>query len=215
MDDKDKDTPRSLSARALTTADIAPQKYTSYFAIVHENDDYNCLFHPIFLQHHKKLKPYDVIRYVHPAGHFDVYVTVRAVVAGGVTVDFHGGRPPQGIDPYKVAEDELAAAMKIRVCPIDKDLKPVIRVEFIPRTKWRVIGLSNQEVARDIPTKLEAEIEMGRYLNDVRMRLPTPEELMAEMQLRQALDGPQSPAPEQPKAPLPPTKPSAPEQPTV
>lgn len=180
-------TTRRLRAGGLTTADHAPQKYTQYFEIVGHEVEYADLFHPSFYAHHRKLRPYDVIRLVHPDRSFDVYVTVLAVVAGGVTVDFHGGRPPKGVDPYKVAEEERAAAMRMQVVPIGADGYPVVFVQHLPKTKWRVIGLNSTEVKRDIASKEEAEVEMGRYLADIRMRLPTPEELLAELQLREAM----------------------------
>jgi hypothetical protein len=186
-------TTKRLRARGLTTADIAAQKYTNYHEIVEENVEFHELFDPSFYEHHKRVKPYDVLRLTHPAGLFDVYVTVRSVIPGGVTVDYHGGRPPKGFDPYKVAEDELGAALQIKVCPIDRDGRPVVKVEHTPKTRWRVIGLNSTEVTRDIATKLEAEIAMAHYLNDIRMRLPTPEELMAEIKLREALSKPAEP----------------------
>lgn len=180
-------TSKRLRAGGLTTADIAPQKYTEYFEIVGSDVTYEDLFHPSFYVHHKKLKPFDRIRLVHPERDFDVFVTVRAVLAGGVTVDFHGGRPPRGIDPYKVAEEELAAALKIQVVPIGADGRPVVFIQHLPKTKWRVIGLNSTEVKKDIATKEEAEVEMALYLADIRMRLPTPEETLAELQLREKL----------------------------
>lgn len=179
-------TDRYLRAGGLTPADIASQKYTHYFEEVGSDVTYSDLFHPNFYRHHRKLRPFDIIRLVHPNRDFDVFVSVRQVIAGGVTVDFFGGRPPKGVDPYKVAEEELAAAMMIQVVPIDASGKPTVFVQHLPRTKWRVIGLANTEIKRDIATKEEAEVVMFGYLADIRMRLPTNEELLAEIEVREA-----------------------------
>jgi hypothetical protein len=180
-------TEKYLRAAGLTNADISVQKYTSYIEEVGADVAYEDVFHPSFWRHHKKLRRHDVIRLVHPRGDFDIYVTVRAVVGGGVVVDYHGGRPPEGVDSYAVARDELSAAMKIRPVPIAADGKPAVFIEHLPKTKWRVIGLNRTEIKRDIATQEEAQIEMSLYLNEIRMRLPTPEEILAELQLRERL----------------------------
>lgn len=193
-------TDKYLRPGGLTTADIAVQRYTQYFEEVGADVTYEDIFHPSFWRHHKKLRRFDVIRLAHPRGDFDIFVTVRAVVAGGVTVDFHGGRPPKGIDPYTVAEEELAAAMKIRTVPIGNDGRPSVFIQHLPKTKWRVIGLNSTEVKRDIATKEEAEVEMAIYLSDIRMRLPTEEELLAELKLREAIKVQAEKKPESPKA---------------
>lgn len=180
-------TTKRLRARGLTTADIAAQRYTEYFELVDDGVEYADLFHPAFYEHHKKLRPHDIIRLVHPAGDFDVFVTVQGVIAGGIVVNFLGGRPPKGIDPYAVAEEERAAALRVTVVPIMADGRPAVYIQHLAKTKWRVIGLNNTEVKRDIATKEEAEVEMAIYLNAIRMRLPTAEEILAELQLREKM----------------------------
>ena len=77
--------------------------------------------------------------------------------------------------------------MRIQVVPIGADGRPVVFIEHLPKTKWRVIGLNRTEVKRDIATKEAAEVEMAMYLSDIRMRLPTPEEILAELEMREKL----------------------------
>ena len=178
-------TDKALRPAGLRPTDIAAQKYTTYFDVVPEDVDYADVFHPGFWRHHApRLKKFDVIRLAHAGDKFDVYVTVARVIATGVVVDFHGGRPPAGVDPFKVAAEQLADAMKIKVAPIGTDGKPVVRVNHTPKTLWRVVGLNSDEVERNIPTKELAEARMGIYLNEIRMRNPTDDELVAEMKRR-------------------------------
>lgn len=177
-----------IAARALTTADQAAYKYTTYFYRCDEDLEYEDLFNPRIWIHHggTKLKPADVIRVTHPRGIFDVQVTVRSVEAGGVVMDYFGGRPPKGIDPFQVADIERNAAMRIVPCPIARDGLPEVRTNYQHKTKWRVLGLGMEEVKKDFPTEDEAKIYMNIYLNDIRMRLPTAEEILAEQTIRQA-----------------------------
>lgn len=168
-----------LRPGALTSADLSAQKFATYFEKLPEDVDYADCFDPAFWRHHKKLRQYDVVRLARVDGDFDIFVTVRRVVAGGVVVDFFGGRPPLGIDPYEIAEVALGTAMKVRVAPIGPEGRPVIRIEHTNKTQWRVLGLNNQEVVRDITSRDLALVELANYLDSIRMRNPTEEELGA------------------------------------
>lgn len=170
---------KSLRSGGLTTADIAAQKHATYFEKLPEDVEYADCFNPSFWRHHKKLRPFDVIRLARVDFAFDIYVTVRQVVAGGVVVDYHGGRPPEGVNPYEAAASALSDAMRIRIAPIADNGKPAIRIEFTNKTQWRVLGLNNHEVARDIASRDMAEVELANYLQSIRMRNPTDEELAA------------------------------------
>jgi hypothetical protein len=57
--------------------------------------------------------------------------------------------------------------------------KPLVRVQFIPATQWRLLGIDGSEVKKDMATREEAEEAMGVYLKDINMRLPTEEESAA------------------------------------
>lgn len=178
-----------IAARALTTADQASFKYMEYFYICDEDLEYEDLFNPRNWIHHgaPKMRVADVIRVRHPKGTFDVQVTVRSIEAGGLVMDYFGGRPPAGIDPFQVADLERNAAMRVVPCPVARDGLPEVRTNYTHKTKWRVLGLGMEEVKKDFPTEDAATLHMNQYLVDIRMRLPTTEELLAEQKLRAAM----------------------------
>lgn len=179
-------TNKALRAGGLNTADLAEQKYRTYCEILPEDVAYADVFHPAFWRHHKKLKPNDVVRLIQAKGDFDIFVTVRHVVAGGVVVDFLYGRTPAGIDVEKIAEETEAALKAIEVVPVAQDGKPVVRIEYLPKTKWRLLGLGSEEVERDLSSKDQAETRMAIYLHQIRMRLPTDAEILSEVKLRES-----------------------------
>jgi hypothetical protein len=178
-------TDKCLSAKALGNPALAEQHYSTYYEMVQEDVGYEDLFHPAFWRHHKaKLKPLAIVRVRRSDSAYDVFLTVRTVIAGGVVMEYHGGRPPRGIDPFKVEADARAEAMKMQIAPIGANGKPVIRAEYLPKTKWRVIGLGSEEIKRDLPTREAAEAELAMYLHAINMRNPTDEELLAETKRR-------------------------------
>lgn len=198
--------PKEISANALTNADTVAFKYNEYFYQCDEDLAYEDLFNPRCWRHHPNLKPADVIRVRHPKGDFDVQVTVRSVTAGGSVMDYFGGRPPAGVDPFQVADIERNAAMRIIPCPIARDGLPEVRTNYQHRTKWRVLGVGMEEIRRDFATEAHAIIFMNQYLDDIRMRLPTEAELLAESELRKKLGEARDEA-VKPKTPKSPEKP--------
>lgn len=180
-------TEKTLSARALTNASLAEQTYATYLEMLPETIEYEEIFYPTFWRHHKKVRPYTMLRLRRVDHAFDVFVTVRTPVAGGLVVEFHSGRPPAGVDPYEVQSAVHAEAAKLKVAPIGADGKPQIKIEFLPKIKWRVLGLGAEEIQRNIETRDQAEIIMADYLRSISMRNPTDEELLAEMKRRTAL----------------------------
>ena len=168
-------TEKALRAGGLTRQEQADQVYPVYFEWIEEHVDYADLFHPAFWRHHTRLKPLSMIRLRHVRGHFDVFVTVKTAIAGGVAVEFHSGRPPAGIDPYKVAAEGLADGLKLRPVPLRDDGKPSIYIQFLPKTKWRLVA-GNAEIKRDMNTEEEAKTELAIYLNQLGLRIPTDEE---------------------------------------
>lgn len=177
-------TEKYLRPGALTNASLREQTYADYFEMLPEDVGYEDIFHPAFWRHHKNVKPFTMIRVRRADGAFDVDLTVRTPVAGGLVMEFRGGRPPVGVDPYKVESDARAEAMRMRVAPIAGNGKPVIRIEYLPKTKWRVIGLGSEEIKRDLPTRDAAESELAIYLHTINMRNPTEDELLAEIKRR-------------------------------
>jgi hypothetical protein len=177
-------TEKTLTARALTNASLAEQTYATYLEMLPETVEYDEIFYPTFWRHHKKIRPYTMIRLRRVDHAFDVFVTVRTPVAGGLVVEFHSGRPPAGVDPYAVQSAVHAEAAKLKVAPIGQDGKPQVKIEFLPKIKWRVLGLGAEEIARNIETRDQAEIVMSDYLRSISMRNPTDEELLAEVKRR-------------------------------
>lgn len=177
-------TEKTLSPRALTNASLAEQTYASYLEMLPETIEYDEIFYPTFWVHHKKVRPYTMIRVRRVDHAFDVFVTVRTPIAGGLVVEFHSGRPPAGVDPYAVQSAVHAASAKLKVAPIGRDGKPVIKIEYLPKIKWRVIGLGSDEIQRNIETRDQAELALADYLRAVNMRNPTDEELLAEVKRR-------------------------------
>ena len=178
------DKPKQLISTALTNADLAPQRYNTFFVDIPDDVEYDHIFAPAFWAHHVggRVKINDLIRCVHVRGTFDIFVAVRSVSAGGMQVEFHSGLPPKGIDPYKVSAKAREEAMRVKPCPIDRTTgQPVVRINHTPRTHWRLIGLNGAEIERDMPTRERAEVRMGLYLDEMRLRLPTDAEIAAFM----------------------------------
>jgi hypothetical protein len=179
-------TEKCLRPGALTNASLAEQTYAQYFELIPETVEYEDIFYPTYWRHHKKVRPYTIIRLRRLDHAFDVDLTVRTPVAGGLVVEFRGGRPPAGVDPYEVQSAVHAEAAKLKIAPIGQDGKPVIKMEFLPKIKWRVLGLDSEEIARNIETRDQAEIVLADYLRSISMRNPTDEELLAEAKKRTA-----------------------------
>lgn len=172
-------TEKTLPARCLGRASMTDMTVQHYFEIVSEDVEYAEIFHPAFWRHHTTLKPNSLIRLRHALGTFDVELNVVHKVPGGVLVEFHSGRPPRGVDPYRVETDARGEALKVKMAPIGDDGKPVCKVQFLPKTKFRVLGLGGAEVQRDIGTQKEAETILINYLTGLNLRNPTEDELLA------------------------------------
>lgn len=177
---------KMLAARCLTRSSMMDMTVQEYFEILPEDVEYQSIFDPSFWRHHTALKPYSLIRLRHALGHFDVIVSVVHKVPGGVLVEFFSGRPPHGVNPYKVEMEARAEALRLKVGPIAEDGKPVVRTQFLPKTKFRVLGLGSAEIARDIATQKEADTVLANYLNGLNMRNPTDDELLAHAKAKAA-----------------------------
>lgn len=181
---------KSLRAGALKSADKADQQFPRYFEILPEDVDYSDVFHPSYWRHHKTVAMYSLIRLRSASGAFDIDVTVARILPSGVLVEFRGGRPPAGVNPYQAEAEALKEALKQRPAPIDAEGKPVIRIDHTPKTKWRIIGLDHAEIKRGIENKSDAEAERQIYLAQLNMRDPTPDEIAAEMKRRAGVKEP-------------------------
>jgi hypothetical protein len=163
-----------LPAKALTRADCADYKITSYVETLPPGVEFDDIFNPLFWAHHKgKLKINDIIRLIASDRSFDVDVTVSHVSRGGVTVELRGGRLPRGIDIAEAARQAaMAKAKEPQPVPVNKiSGKHMIRIDHTPKTKWRLIGIDGKEVKRGME-KAEAEAELDKYLNEMNMFIP-------------------------------------------
>lgn len=168
------------------TAAFAPQdqahfKFNYYFEVLGPDAEFKDIFDPAFWIHAKrKLKQNDIIRLLAHDRSFDIHVTVTSVPAGGVMMRYLYGDPGPGVDnPYAYVRDLRTEKGEPRAVPITRAGKSMVRVEFIPATKWRVLGLNGDTVKRDLASKEEAEVAMDAYLREINMRLPTEAELAA------------------------------------
>lgn len=174
-------TDKVLPASALKRSSQSDMAFTTYFEIVRPDVEFHDVFYPQFWRHHKNIRPHSMIRLRNENDSFDFIVVVRTVVPGGLVVEFNSGRVPAGIEAEDAAGAALADAARLKMAPIDNDGRPVIRIQFLPKTKWRLLGLNGEEVKRDMANQPEAEKELALYLATMFMRQPTDEELLAHV----------------------------------
>src|SRR5689334_19554494 len=87
------------------------------------------------------------------------------------------------------AEAQAAAeaeANRAMVVPIAANGKPAIRVDFTEASLWRVISLSGEPLVSSLATQAEAEAHMAKYLKELKLRMPTEEELAEAAAKREA-----------------------------
>lgn len=151
---------------------------SSYFEVLPPGIHFEDLFQPQFWFHHQeRFRKFDEVRVRSSDGSFDVRLTVAKVVPGGVRMEYLGGRAPAGLESFKEIEDAAKSlSQDLRLAPMDKQGAPIPRTEYLDATKWRVIGVDNNEVRRGFESKAEAQAYLASYLDDLNMRLPSDEE---------------------------------------
>lgn len=172
---------KTCHPNAFNTQDQSHYVHQTYTIIMEAGVTFDDLFAPGFWVHGRtKLRQRDLVRCVAQDGSFDVTLTVVAAPAGGVVMRFLSGDPGSNIDdPLVAAAEARRAGTQIRPVPLDAEGNPVVRVQFLPATKWRVLGIDGKEVDRNFATQHDAEQRMNAYLREIHMRLPTAEELQA------------------------------------
>lgn len=171
-------------ANAFGVQDQAHFKYQSYHTRLQPDTPFEVLFDPVFWAHSReRLEVDDVIRVKAYDNSFDVFLTVLKKLDGGVQMRFLYGYLGPNADPNMIPD-----AAEERCVPLDAEGMPVVRVNFVPATKWRVIGIDNQEIIRNLETEDEAVAYRDKYLADLRMRLPTQEEAEAAKAAGDAAD---------------------------
>ncbi len=131
------------------------------------------LFAPVAWAHVKQhLAQHDIIRCIAEDGSFDVDLTVRKIDVGGAHMiprpHIGGVSGPEAMRQLS----EIAELNTTKTVPIDYQGRPVVRCEYLPATKWRVLGLLGQEVSRGHKTEAEARIEMNKYLAASGLEMP-------------------------------------------
>jgi len=111
------------------------------------------LLTPSTWKHHaKKYRPRDLIFADALDGSFDVGLRVVGATIDGVQMRL-----------WPMFGDEPEQQEPVAEIPRERGGKEVPRVEHTPRTKWRVIGLDGNEVARDFETKDAATGALKAY----------------------------------------------------
>jgi len=169
----------------------AEYAFTEYACTLPPGFGVEDLFHPVtWALHAKKFTTGDRIRVRTNDGTIDIMLVVDAVTVGGVHVSewpkFNGATG--GAALAEIAQ--TAKEKTIAVVPIDTDGKPKVRVQHLPATNWRVLGL-NGEIARDLPTEAAALAKMHEYLKTAGLTMP--ESLAPDVE--PASDGTDAPAP--------------------
>ena len=116
---------------------------------------------PTFWQHHsKKMAQGELIRVRAVDGTFDVQLVVDLVLHGGLKVS----EWPKWPAAAAVVEDDAPAAVVVAVPKKHLGGEELPRVDFVPKAKWRVIGLDGQEHSRNHASREIAEKTMAQYM---------------------------------------------------
>lgn len=149
-----------------------------YFAVLPPDITFEDLFQPATWAHFggppeddgNRFKPWDIVRVVSENGEFDVDLTVMDVQVGAVRMKV---RPF-----FRDASAELALQEANRVAetnpaviPLMADGLPKVRVEHLPATGWRVLGMDG-EVSRDHKTEAHAVKAMEKYVKAAGLKMP-------------------------------------------
>lgn len=150
----------------------AEYAFTEYACMLPPGFGLDDLFHPVtWSLHSKKFNVGDRVRVRTNDGSIDIMVVVDAVTVGGVHVSewpkFNG--VTGGAALAEVAK--IAKEKTISIVPLDTDGMPKVRVQHLPATDWRVLGL-NGEIARGMKTEAEALAKMHEYLNQAGLKMP-------------------------------------------
>ncbi len=160
-----------VPARALNeTADYI---YTRFCVEVPPDMVLEDLFTPIAWAHvRNRLQKHDIVRCIAEDGSFDVDLTVREIEVGGV----HMVPRPHigGLSGGKALDklSKIASSSTPNKVPLDSEGRPVVKVQFLPATKWRVIGMSGHEVSRGHKSEAEAVQAMHKYLASAGLEMP-------------------------------------------
>lgn len=173
---------RTLDAHLLSHVDIGGYR-TNWYAIRQPvGHTFEDLFRSSYWRHYQtKLNIMDIIRVRAEDGNFDVMVTVANKADNGEISMEEWPKYPKHLAADRIATisqaGAAASAMAPSKVPFNKaDGLPMVRVEFLEATKWRLRGFDGQEVSRNHPTETEARKAMEAYLSRMGLVMPTEEE---------------------------------------
>lgn len=162
--------PKHLHANVFRN--LADYSFDRWFGVMPPDVTFEDLFHPTTWAHYaNKFKKFDVVRAVAEDGSYDVDLTVSEVTVGGIHMRVRPFFKDAAGDAAVAVAAKAASSAAPKIGPLAADGKSKIRVEFLPATKWRVLGL-NGEVSRDHATEAAANKAMAKYLKDIGMELP-------------------------------------------
>jgi hypothetical protein len=127
----------------------------------------------------------DLVRLIATDKSFDIVVSVERVLPGGAEVHLYHGRLPEdiaGLDAYEIRRRYTKNEADFSLVKMDHEGKPFVRVEYLPASKWRVVGDDRQVVAESIISKSEADKRLSKYLFDMNLRMPAPGEMAKHVQ---------------------------------
>lgn len=164
---------------------LGGQEWGMYSTVLDANASFDDLFVPAFWKHHASgthaLIEGDLVRVRASDRSFDVDMAVERVVPGGLEVSLRGGRVPiefKGMHSDEIREIFAKDESEFDVTGMDHDGKPVPRVEWMERLQvYRVIGNDNDVIETDIKAKRKADDRLDKYLRELRLRLPTQDEM--------------------------------------
>ena len=157
--------------------DLAEYNYATYCDILPPDISFEDLFQPSTWAHfgaadptNAKFKVGTIVRVIAEDGSYDLDLVVVDVNVGSVTMRI---RPFFGelSGSEAIKEAQKIAGTRPGTVPVGRDGKPVVRVDHLPATGWRVIGV-NGEVSKNHPTKLAAEKAMAEYLRKAHLTMP-------------------------------------------
>jgi hypothetical protein len=154
--------------------ETADYQFTRWSIVIPQNIEFEELFVPVTWAHVRhKLTKNDIVRVIAQDGSYDIDLTVRQVEVGGVHMLV---RPHldgiAGADALKNAAERAKDAAP-KVVPLDGEGNPVVKVQYLPATQWRVIGINGGEVSRNHASEADAIDAMNAYLASSGLTMPS------------------------------------------
>lgn len=176
---------RTLDAHHIQFVDVGGNKTNHYTVKLPPAFAYEDLFTPSFWKHHQiRLNLMDIVRVRAESGAFDVMLTVGGKAENGELMMELWPKFPSHMTAQKIADVSQAGSEARAVAPTKVPLSkadgmPLVRIEYLDATKWRLRGYDGQEVSRNHPTEASAKEAMARYLANMKLEMPDDEEISA------------------------------------